>query len=254
MSLNKKFDSFQNKKIWVIGASSGIGKALAIKLLKENAFVYLSARKLELLNEIHSTFPNNSVVKKLDVTNREEINQIVNEIPEIDLIIYLAADYTPMGIDNLDLHEIDKMININLIGALNVTTAIIPKLKKQGRGHLSIVASIAGYIGLPNSAIYGATKAALINFSESIFWECKKYNIDISVVNPGFVKTNLTDKNTFEMPFIMTPDQAASAIMKGYQKGDFVIVFPKIFSYFFRFIRILPYSIHLFLTKRLIKA
>lgn len=252
--LNRKIKDFKNLNIWVIGASSGIGKALCLELIKREANLFISSRKVELLNKIKDVNPNEVHVLPVDVLDIESLKQSFNQIPSIDLIIYLAADYSPLTIETLDPKTCSHIIDVNLKGAINLSTVVFPRLIKERKGHLSFVASIAGYIGLPSSSVYGATKAALINYTESIYNEAKAYNIDISVVNPGFVKTNLTAKNDFDMPFIMTPEEAAKEMIKGYESGDFAIVFPKKFSYFFRFLRILPYSLHLRLLKKLVKT
>lgn len=252
--MNRKIKSFENVNIWIIGASSGIGRALSVELIEKGARVYISSRKKELLEEIKMLNPQSVNVLPLDVLNIEDIEKAYREIPNVDLVIYLAADYTPMSVEKLDAMVAAKIIDVNLKGAVNVASIVLPRMMKEKKGHISFVASIAGYIGLPQSSIYGATKAGLINFCESIYNELKEYNVDVSVVNPGFVKTNLTDKNDFDMPFIMEPKEAARSMIRGYEKGSFDIVFPKTFSYFFRGIRLLPYSLHLRLVKKLVKA
>ncbi len=251
--MNKKIQSWKNLNVWLIGASSGIGKALAIKLLSHGANVYLSSRKEHLLNEIKNIYPKAATVLPLDVLDLEQIALQFSKIPEIDLVIYLAADYSPLSVTSFNAEEVTKIINVNLIGATNISSVVLPRLISQKKGHLSFVASIAGYIGLPHSSVYGATKAALINLAESFYVECKEFGVDISIINPGFVETNLTSKNSFDMPFIMTPEIAANHIIKGFKKGRFDIVFPFGFSLFFRFIRLFPYPIHLRLVKNLVK-
>jgi short-subunit dehydrogenase len=243
--MNKKITNWKGVNVWLIGASSGIGRALALQLLKAGANVSISSRKENLLLEIKQQFPTNTKVLPLDVLNLEQISEQFSKIPDIDLIIYLAADYTPLSITNFDAKEVAKIINVNLIGATNISSVVLPRLIKQKK---------AGYIGLPHSSVYGATKAALINMAESFYLECKEFNVDISIINPGFVATNLTSKNNFTMPYIMTPDIAADHIIKGFGKGRFDIVFPRGFSFFFRFMRILPYSLHLKLAQKLVKA
>jgi short-subunit dehydrogenase len=252
--VNQKIKDFKNLNIWLIGASSGIGKALSIELLLLGANLNLSSRRIELLNEIKSITPNQVKIFPLDVLNLDELKNAFSQMEKVDLIIYLAADYSPQSINNLDSSISSRIIDVNLKGAVNLAAVTLPRMIKEKRGHLSFVASIAGYIGLPSSSVYGATKAGLINFCESIYNEAKEYNIDISLINPGFVQTELTDKNNFNMPFIMTPKEAALEIIKGYQSGNFAIVFPKFFSYFFRLLRIIPYYFHLKLLKILVKT
>ncbi len=244
----------KNLNVWLIGASSGIGKALSIELLSLGANIYLSSRRTELLSEIYSLAPNQVKLFPLDVLNIEDLKNAFDQMEKVDLIIYLAADYSPLSIKTLDANISSHIIDVNLKGAINLAAVVLPRMIEEKNGHLSFVASIAGYIGLPSSSVYGATKAALINFCESIYNEAKDYNVDISIINPGFVKTELTAKNNFKMPFIMTPKQAALEIIEGYSSGYFAIVFPKTFSYFFRLLRILPYYFHLNLLKKLIRT
>lgn len=252
--MNKKIKKWNEQHIWLIGASSGIGRALAISLAKRGANLYLSSRKSELLEELQQQFPNLITVYALDVLNSEEIVSTLNKIEKLDMVIGLAADYSPMTIQNFDTKIASHMIDVNLKGAINLTGPVLKRFCRERKGHLSLVASIAGYIGLPQSSVYGATKAALINFCESIYNEAKEFNVDISIINPGFVKTNLTAKNSFPMPFLMTPEEAADEIIKGLERGQFAIVFPKTFSYFFRTLRLLPYRLHLSLIKKMVKV
>lgn len=252
--MNRKIKSFENLNVWLIGASSGIGRSLSFELLERGANIYISSRKKELLEEIKTADSKKVTVLPLDVLKINEIENASAQIPKIDLVIFLAADYSPMSVENFNAELANKIIDVNLKGAINLCSVVMPRMMKEKNGHMSFVASIAGYIGLPQSSIYGSTKAGLINFCETIYNELKPYNVDVSIVNPGFVKTNLTAKNEFEMPFIMTPKEAALEMIRGYGSGSFDIVFPKTFSYFFRFMRILPYSLHLRLVKLLVKA
>lgn len=252
--MNQKIKNFSHMNIWVIGASSGIGRELCLALSRMGANVYASSRKKELLNSLSLEANYKVIALPLDVLDSEQIELQLKTIPQLDMVIYLAADYTPMSIENFDARIANHIIDVNLKGAINITEKILPIMIKQKKGHISYFASLAGYIGLPQSSVYGATKAAIMNMAESLHPEAQKYNIDISIVNPGFVRTNLTAKNDFDMPLIMTPQMAAEYTIKGYQSGSFDIVYPKIFSYLFRFLRILPYILHLNLAKRLIKA
>jgi len=252
--MNKKINDFNQKNIWVIGASSGIGREVCLQLAKKGARVFASSRKIELLNSLALESKNKIIPLQLDVLKIDEIENQLKQIPSIDMVIYLAADYTPMSIENFDAKTANYIVDVNLKGAINITSQVLPIMMKNKKGHISYFASLAGYIGLPQSSVYGATKAAIMNMAESLHPEAKKYNIDISIVNPGFVKTNLTAKNDFDMPMIMTPSQAAELTIAGYEKGCFDIVYPKTFSYFFRLLRILPYSLHLKLAEKLIKA
>jgi short-subunit dehydrogenase len=252
--MNRKIKDWSNLNVWIIGASSGIGNALSLKLLEKGANLYVSSRKEELLNKIKSHSPEKVMVLPLDVLKLEDMKKQFALIPNLDVVIYLAADYSPLSITNFDAAIVSNIIDVNLKGATNMASIVLPNFIQRRTGHLSIVASIAGFVGLPASSAYGATKAAIINMCESFYNEAKDFNVDISVINPGFVKTNLTAKNDFEMPFIMTPEEAADAILKGFSKGKFAITFPTIFSLFFRFARILPYSLQLKFIKKMTKV
>lgn len=252
--MNKKIKNFNHLNVWVIGASSGIGREICLQLANQGASVFASSRKLELLNSLALESKNKIIPLQLDVLKTDEIENQLKSIPSLDMVIYLAADYTPMSIEKFDAKTANHIIDVNLKGAINITSYVLPIMMKNKKGHISYFASLAGYIGLPQSSVYGATKAAIMNMAESLHPEAKKYNIDISIVNPGFVKTNLTAKNDFDMPMIMTPEKAATLTLAGYQQGHFDIVYPKTFSYFFRILRILPYNLHLKLAEKLIKA
>ncbi len=251
--MNKKITNWKNKTVWLVGASDGIGAALAKKFLSEGVDLYVSSRRKEKLMEVIGDFKNATILP-LDVTDLEAAQEAINQIPKLDLVIFMAADYSPMKSDQLDAKRAGQIVDVNLKGAINISAVSIDKFLKQKNGHLSLVASIAGLVGLPESSVYGATKAALINLGESLAHDLKPRGLDISIINPGFVKTRLTEKNQFEMPFIMTAEEAAEAIFKGYGTGKFSITFPFIFSLFFRTIRIMPYSLHFKMMKALVKT
>ena len=248
--------SENHKKIWITGASSGIGKAVAEKFAKEGWKVAVSARRKELLDELAkneniSSFP-------LDVTDRSQINNtfknILNEFGELDICLFSSGTYEPKDEQNIDPDKIKNVINVNFLGVIDCVKAVEDFFKNKQSGHISIVSSIAGYRGLPNSSGYGPSKAALTNFSESIYFDFKKYKVKVSVVSPGFIKTPLTDKNEFPMPFLRSPEFAAEKIYNGLMNSNsFEIDFPKQLTFTLKFLRILPYRIYLFLVDKLVK-
>lgn len=250
--MNKKISDWNHKKVWLVGASDGIGAALAKKLLAKGAVLYASSRREEKLKAVVAGY-DQAVILPLDVLDLKAVKESLDKIGSLDLVIYMAADYTPMQSENLDAAASAKMVDVNLKGAINIASEVIPLFMKQKTGHLSLVASVAGFVGLPHSSVYGATKAALINFGESLYHDLKPYGLDVSLVNPGFVKTRLTEKNDFDMPSIMTPEEAAEEIIKGYARGKFSITFPLGFSLFFRLLRVLPYGCHFKIMKALVK-
>ena len=229
---------YAGKNIWIIGASSGIGRALAIELASQGATLALSARsedKLQVLNEelggVHTVLP-------LDVADDKAMVKAAQSLPHINSAVFMAAIYAPAPLSQLDIEAARQMVNINLNGAFNTVHAVLPILRKQGYGQLSLCGSVAGYRGLPNGQPYSATKAAVINLAESL--RAEERDLDIKVINPGFVRTPLTDKNNFKMPMIIEPEDAAKIIAKELQSSRFEIHFPKRFTYVVKLLKILP--------------
>ena len=248
--------SENQKKIWITGASSGIGKAVAEKFALEGWKVAVSARRKEVLDEMTKT--QNIFSYPLDVTNEDQINsvfqKILNDFGELDLCLFSSGTYDPKNEQKIDPDKIKNVIKVNFFGVVDCVKTVEDYFKKRKSGHISIVSSIAGYRGLPNSSGYGPSKAALTNFCESIYFDFKKFNVRISVISPGFIKTPLTDKNNFPMPFLKTVDFAAEKIFKGLVKENaFEIHFPKGLTLSLKFLRVLPYKIYLFLVDKLVK-
>lgn len=247
MSLNPVVTDWQKQRVWVVGASSGIGHALAQLLLQNGAMVATSARKTGSLDELASLYPEQSLVLALDVTSEAEWQSAYQTIAAhwqgLDHLIFCAADYQPMRAWELDTGKAANMVNTNLMGIIYGVAAVLPDMLQRKQGGISMIASVAGYMGLPKSLIYGPTKAAMINFAEALYLDLHDKGIGVSVINPGFVDTPLTKTNDFAMPALLTPAEAASAIMKGIEAGVFEIHFPKRFTRWLRVIRRLPYSI-----------
>ena len=248
--------SENQKKIWITGASSGIGKAVAEKFANEGWKVAVSARRKELLDELAKH--NNISSFPLDVTNQSQINNIfkdvLNAFGDIDICLFSSGTYEPKDEQNIDPDKIKNVINVNFLGVIDCVKVVEDYFKNKKSGHISIVSSIAGYRGLPNSSGYGPSKAALTNFSESIYFDFKKFGVRVSVVSPGFIKTPLTDKNEFSMPFLKTPEFAAEKVFDGLTKSkSFEIHFPKQLTLILKLLRILPYKIYLFLVDKLVK-
>ena len=248
--------SEKQKKIWITGASSGIGKSVAEKFANEGWKVAVSARRKELLDELAKN--PNIVSFPLDVTNRNQINEvfknIIDNFGELDICLFSSGTYEPKDEQNIDPDKIKNVINVNFLGVIDCVKSVERYFKDKKSGHISIVSSIAGYRGLPNSSGYGPSKAALTNFSESIYFDFKKFGVRVSVVSPGFIKTPLTDKNEFPMPFLKTPEYAAEKIFNGLVKSSaFEIHFPKGLTLTLKFLRILPYRLYLFLVDKLVK-
>ena len=246
----------KQKKIWITGASSGIGNAVALKFSHEGWKVAVSARRKELLDELAKN--PNIVSFPLDVTNRNQINEvfknILSEFSDLDICLFSSGTYEPKDELNIDPDKIKNVINVNFLGVIDCVKSVEEYFKGRKSGHISIVSSIAGYRGLPNSSGYGPSKAALTNFSESIYFDFKKYGVRVSIVSPGFIKTPLTYKNEFPMPFLKTPEYAAEKIYNGLVKSNsFEVHFPKGLTVTLKFLRILPYRLYLFLVDKLVK-
>jgi len=244
------------KKIWITGASSGIGKALALKFAKENWRVAISARRKVLLDQLAideniSSFP-------LDVTNEnavtEKFSAILKEFGDLDLCVFCSGAYDPKLEQEINKEQIRKIMNINFFGVLNCIKTVEDYFKNKKMGHISIVSSVAAYRGLPNSSGYGPSKAALTNLTESLYFDFKRHNVRISLISPGFIKTPLTNQNTFNMPFIKTPEFAADRIYSGLTaSSSFEIHFPKELTVFLKILRILPYRAYLFIVNKFVK-
>ena len=245
------------KNIWITGASSGIGKALAIRFAQKGWQVAASARRENLLNKISELNKNISPFP-LDVTDKEKCKEVFEEIKNkyqnLDICFFSTGTWDPKKEKNIDIEQMESVMKINFFGTLNCIKAVENYFKDKKGGHISIVSSVAGYRGLPNSTGYGASKAALINLAESLYFDFGRHNVRISLVSPGFIKTPMTDKNEFKMPFLKTPEFAADKIYNGLVNGsNFEIDFPKELTLILKLLKILPNRLYLYLIKKLTK-
>ena len=248
MPLNPRIESWKDRRVWIVGASTGIGAALAEALLAKGARVALSARRKEPLDAIAAKHGANAVVLPLDINDAPELQRatasLVMRWGGVDVVVAMAGDYKPMRAWELDLEVARRMVQTNIQGYLNVLAPIIPQMMKQGSGVISLVSSVAGFRGLPKSLIYGPTKAAIINLAETLYMDLSDKGIGVSVINPGFVRTPLTSGNEFKMPALIEPEEAAAGIMRGLERGEFEIHFPKRFTRVMKFMRHLPYTLY----------
>lgn len=238
--------SYQDEVIWIIGASSGIGCALAVELAARGAVLVLSARRKEELEKLQLQLGGHHMVYALDVADAELTMRTAKAIHaatgRIDRVIFMSATYTPMQLDALDMLVTRHMLDVNIGGAFNVVHAIFPLLIAQKKGQIALCGSVAGYTGLAAGQPYSATKAAIINLTETLYAESPEH-IDIKLISPGFVRTDLTNKNNFHMPMIITPQEAARAIAAGLLSTRFEIHFPKRFTLMLKLLRLLPYAV-----------
>ena len=248
--------SENQKKIWITGASSGIGKALAEKFSLEGWKVAISARRKEILDEMAEK--ENIFSYPLDVTNQNQIkdvfSKIINDFGDLDLCVFSSGTYDPKLEQEINIKQNKFVMETNFFGVLYCIKTVEKYFKEKKGGHISVVSSIAAYRGLPNSSGYGPSKAALTNLTESLYFDFKKHNVRISLVSPGFIKTPLTDKNEFQMPFIKSPEFAAEKMFNGLTRTKaFEIHFPKALTMTLKFLRILPYKIYLYLIDKGVK-
>lgn len=245
--LNPPIKDWAGKRVWIVGASSGIGAALAIALLDLDAKVAVSARRADRLNELVDSHPNgkNAIVIPFDVTDADAWSQAVDEVVghlgELDLVVLGAARYDPQHAWNLNMDEVRASYELNVISMYEAVKHLVPRLLTQRHGGLAIIGSISGYTGLPRAVVYGATKSALQNFTETLYFELEPKGLGVYLISPGFVQTPMTAKNDFEMPGLMTPAQAAQAIISGMARGQFEIRFPRGFANGLRWVSRLPY-------------
>jgi NAD(P)-dependent dehydrogenase (short-subunit alcohol dehydrogenase family) len=247
MPLNPRIADWTDRTAWLIGASTGIGRATAARLHGLGARVIVSARSAAALETFTQAHPGSEAIA-LDATDREALHaaaaRIVARHDRIDLAVYCAGTYAPMRATEFNLEVALQHQQVNYVGALYLLDALLPHLLAQARtgqgGHLSLVSSVAGYRGLPQSLAYGPTKAALIHLAQTLYLDLHPLGLGVSVVNPGFVETPLTAQNEFHMPALITPEQAADEMLRGWRRGEFEIHFPKRFTRVLKALGLLP--------------
>ena len=249
--------TMQNKKIiWITGGGSGIGSELAKVFANDGHKVVISGRNIEKLKKVSKLNPDLIKPFKIDISSENQCKNVINKIYDkmdiLDVVILNAAAYNPGHIDFDDMKRIKSVVDVNLIGQMNCLKFILPRMKKQKSGHIIFVSSPAGFRGLPNAGIYGVTKSALTFLSESLYIELKKFGIKVQVIHPGFVKTPMTDKNEFPMPFLISAKEAATRIDEKLWTNDFEIFFPKRLIYIMKLLQLLPNKIYLFLMTKVL--
>jgi short-subunit dehydrogenase len=247
-----------NKKtIWITGGSTGIGKALAIKFASKGWNVAVSARREELLNELSDQYENISAFP-LDVTDKQKCAEVFDQIKkkyeDIDICFFSTGTWNPKKEKEIDIEQIEEVFKINFFGTVNTIKAVEQYFRDRKKGTITIVSSIAGYRGLPNSTGYGPSKSALNNLAESLYFDFKRFGVRVCLVSPGFIKTPMTDKNDFKMPFIKTTDYAANKIYDGLiNKNVFEIHFPKSLTIILKILSFLPSKLYFSLVGQMTK-
>lgn len=239
--------------VWCTGAGKGIGRAVVKRLALDGARIAASSRTLEDLESLAAETGGAARPYPLDVTDEAEVREAVAAIEadmgRLDLALLNAGTHTPLTAANFDVATVRRIMETNFMGTVNPLAAVMPRFIDRRAGHIAIVASIAGYRGLPSASAYGASKSALITMCEALKPELDHYGVKLTLINPGFVKTPLTDRNTFRMPFLMDVDDAAERIVAGLQSKRFEVTFPKRFTWGLKLARCLPYALYFALTR-----
>lgn len=231
---------WQGKRYWLVGASEGLGAALAHQLSRAGAEVIVSARSQDRLDALVAELPGPARAQVADVSDRESVERALAEIGEIDGVVFLAGVYWPMKAQDWDASRAEAMADINFTGAVRVMGAALPQMLARGSGHLVITGSLSGFRGLPGAIGYAASKAGTMVLAESMYADLRGSGIDVQLANPGFIKTRLTEKNDFNMPFIMAPEDAAREMFELMNSGRFKKSFPRVFSWVFRLSQFMP--------------
>lgn len=233
----------RGKTYWLVGASEGLGRALAHELSESGVELVLSARSEDRLKELSRELPGPARVLPLDVTDNDNVISAAQELGQIDGIIYMAGAYVPMSCKEWDAGSVEKICDVNFMGAVRVLGQVVPQFVAANKGHIVLIGSLAGYRALPNAVGYSASKAALMHLGENIALDLSDTDVQVQVLNPGFVKTRLTDQNSFKMPFIMSPEKAAKTVARTMQGSRFQTAFPAPFSWLFKALKFIPHQV-----------
>lgn len=236
--------SFQGKTYWIIGASEGLGRAVAHLLSRHGAKLVLSARSEDRLKSLVDELPGRAGYQCIDVRDTDSVAKAAQAVARdhgpIDGMIFLAGVYWPMGAKDIDPDKLEAMCDVNFTGAARCLAQVVPEMVKRGAGHIVLTGSLSGFRGLPGAMGYGASKAGVMALAEGLRADLKGSGVKVQLANPGFIKTRLTDKNDFKMPFLMEPEQAARQMVELMMGDAFARSFPTAFSYVFRGSRFLP--------------
>jgi short-subunit dehydrogenase len=228
------------KRYWLVGASEGLGEALAHKMSAAGVHLVLSARSEDKLNALAKALPGRADVVTVDVSDIDSVKAAAEAVGDIDGVVQIAGVYWPFGAKDWDMEQAVTMADINYTGAMLLVGAVLPKFVGRDAGHIVLTGSLSGFRGLPNAAAYTSSKAGVMTLAESLYADLRKTNVKVQLVNPGFVKTRLTAKNDFNMPFIMTPEDAAREFFEHMNTDAFKRSFPTVFSWVFRGSQFLP--------------
>lgn len=231
---------WRGKRYWLVGASDGLGAALAHRLSKAGAHVIVSARSEDKLRDLVEKLPNEASYQTVDVSDDDSVVAAAEAVGQIDGVVYLAGVYWPFGAKDWDANQANAMADINFTGLVRVMGRVVPHFVERDAGHIVITSSLTGFRGLPGSIGYTASKAGTMSLAECMYADLRQTGVDVQVANPGFIKTQLTEKNDFRMPFIMTPEEAAEHMFQHMSSTRFKKSFPWLFSLVFRGSQFLP--------------
>ncbi|MFM2354812.1 MAG: hypothetical protein RLZZ528_548 [Pseudomonadota bacterium] len=228
------------KTFWLVGASEGLGRALAVEMARAGASLVLSARSSERLESLATALPGSHRVIAMDVSDAGSVRAAADAAGPVDGLVYLAALYWPMRAQDWDPGKVEAMFDVNIAGAARVLGQTLPGMVARNRGHVVITGSLSGFRGLPGAIGYGASKAGLMHLAETMRMDLRGTGVEVQLVNPGFIRTRLTDKNDFAMPFIMDADRAARLFFAQMNRRSFSANFPRGFAAMFRASQFLP--------------
>ena len=231
---------FKGKRYWLIGASEGLGAALAQNMSAAGADLVLSSRDKAKLEMLASGLSGQAQVCPVDVSDQGDVDRALSEVGDLDGVVYLAGLYWPMPAQEWNPEQATAMMEVNLTGAMRTLGPLMQNFVQKDAGHIVITGSLVGFRGLPRSIGYTASKAGLMTLAEGMYYDLQKTGVAVQLVNPGYIKTRLTDKNNFKMPFIMEPETAADIMFRHMQSNRFAISFPRVFSLLFRLGPLLP--------------
>jgi NADP-dependent 3-hydroxy acid dehydrogenase YdfG len=232
--------SWSGKRYWLVGASEGLGREVAFCLSRAGAEVIVSARSEDRLKALVEELPGKASYVTVDVTDRAAVEEAAQQLGDIDGVVYLAGVYWPMKAQDWDNEKADMMGEVNFLGASRVVGAVIKDMVAKNAGHIVLVGSLSGFRGLPGAIGYCSSKAGMMSLAESMQADLRTSPIDVQLINPGFIKTRLTEKNDFDMPFIMSPEDAAQEVFDHMNTDTFKKSFPMVFSWVFRLSQFMP--------------
>jgi short-subunit dehydrogenase len=235
---------WSGKRYWIVGASEGLGRELAMKMSRAGVELVVSARSEERLQNLVAELPGRAAYVPLDIADRASVEAAAKEVGEIDGVVFLAGAYWPMRAQDWDAEKVETMFDVNLLGAARVLSHVVPQFVRRDAGHIVLTGSLSAYRGLPGAIGYSASKAGLFSLAESLDGDLKDTGVEVQIIHPGFIRTRLTDKNDFRMPAIMEPEDAARVFFEQMSGERFSGHFPWGFGMIFRLSQLLPHGIY----------